>query len=156
MPYHRRARCCTEKYFWYNIRKIQYGQTTHAISRVDSNMNNRLRSLYAEPGGLLKLVSPIFLGLVSLVLRFEDGNTLNRFRLVPDSALIFVFSTTGNLSGIEAPLARGEASVKDMNSMGKTPLVTSSALFPIFEIKGTDAFYSSLQKRMMCRFANFS
>ncbi|MCJ1268628.1 hypothetical protein MMC22_008516 [Lobaria immixta] len=47
---------------------------------------------------------------------------LSSFRSVPDNALIFEFCTTGNLSGVQALLAWGEASVKDVDSTGKTAL----------------------------------
>ena len=52
-------------------------------------------------------------------------HTLNGFRSVPDNALIFEFCEAGNLSGVQALLARGEASVKDIDSTGKTALHVS-------------------------------
>ena len=48
--------------------------------------------------------------------------TLNSFRSVLDNALIFEFCMTGKLSGVQALLARGEASVKGINSTGKTTI----------------------------------
>lgn len=55
--------------------------------------------------------------------------TLNSFRLVPDDALIFEFCKRGNLDGIQSLLARGQASVKDIDSQGYTALhVTYSSL----------------------------
>lgn len=48
--------------------------------------------------------------------------TQNSFRLVPDDALIFQFCETGNLSGVQALLARGQASVMDIDSIGRTAL----------------------------------
>lgn len=49
-------------------------------------------------------------------------HTLDSFRLVSDDALIFEFCSTGNLSDVQALLARGKASVKDINSRGRTAL----------------------------------
>ena len=82
-------------------------------------------------------------------------HTLNSFRSVPDNALIFEFCTTGNISGVQALLARSEASVNDIDSTGRTALhVSSSAL--IFILSKAEILISLLQQDTMCRFANFS
>lgn len=52
----------------------------------------------------------------------------NPFRLVPSDALIFEFCQNNNLAGVQSLLSRGEASVKDMNFEGRTPLHVSDSL----------------------------
>ncbi|MCJ1415515.1 hypothetical protein MMC32_001847 [Xylographa parallela] len=52
---------------------------------------------------------------------------LNPFRLVPDDALVFEFCRTGNIVGVRKLLIRGEASARDTNSMGDTPLHMAAA-----------------------------
>lgn len=49
----------------------------------------------------------------------------NPFRSVPENAAIFKLCETNNLSGVRALLSSGEASVKDINAMGWTPLHVS-------------------------------
>ena len=53
---------------------------------------------------------------------------LNAFRLVPSDALIFEFCLNNNLAGVQSLLSRGEASVKDMDLWGRTPLHVSNPL----------------------------
>ncbi|MCJ1284982.1 hypothetical protein MMC26_004319 [Xylographa opegraphella] len=48
--------------------------------------------------------------------------SLSPIRLVPDDALIFDFCYTGNIDGVRRLLMRGEASARDTNSWGCTPL----------------------------------
>ena len=52
-------------------------------------------------------------------------NTLNTFRPVPDDALIFKFCEDGNLPAVRTLLLGGQASVRDTNSRGYTPLHVS-------------------------------
>ena len=52
----------------------------------------------------------------------------NPFRLVPSHALIFEFCENNNLAGVQSLMSRGEASVKDMNAFGETPLHVSYSL----------------------------
>lgn len=49
----------------------------------------------------------------------------NPYRLVSSDALIFEFCRNNNLAGVQTLLSRGEASVKDMDSLGQTPLHVS-------------------------------
>jgi hypothetical protein len=49
----------------------------------------------------------------------------NPYRLVSSDALIFEFCKNNNLAGVQSLLSRGEASVKDMNDWGQTPLHVS-------------------------------
>ena len=51
---------------------------------------------------------------------------LNPFRLVPDDALIFDFCRTGNIDGVRRLLIRGDASARDTDSRGLTPLLVST------------------------------
>lgn len=82
-------------------------------------------------------------------------STLSSFRLVPDNALIFEYCITGDFSGLQALLARGEASVRDIDSAGRTALhVTWSAL--IWVCAQTDTLFSLLQLDTECRSVNFS
>ena len=46
-------------------------------------------------------------------------------RPVPDVALIFEFCEEGNMAGVRSLLSRGEASVRDVDSLGRTPLYVS-------------------------------
>lgn len=46
----------------------------------------------------------------------------NPFRLVPSDALIFEFCQNNNLAGVRSLLSRGDASVKDIDYRGRTPL----------------------------------
>lgn len=90
---------------------------------------------------------------------------LNPFRLVPSDALIFEFCQNNNLAGVQSLLSRGEASVKDMNFEGRTPLHVGNSLNLTFEIPVSMAvgsmflklkFHFSLQQdHLMSRFANF-
>ncbi|MCJ1404906.1 hypothetical protein MMC11_008132 [Xylographa trunciseda] len=48
--------------------------------------------------------------------------SLDPFRLVPDDALIFEFCYTGNIDGVRRLLLRGEASARDADLSGRTPL----------------------------------
>ena len=48
--------------------------------------------------------------------------TLNSLRLVPDDATIFELCWDGNLTSVRELLASGEASVRDTNRLGFTPL----------------------------------
>ena len=50
------------------------------------------------------------------------------FRLVPADASIFEFCATNNLSAVRSLLSRGEASVRDVDPEGWTPLHVSSIL----------------------------
>lgn len=54
------------------------------------------------------------------------------YRLVPSNALIFEFCEKNNLAGVQSLLSRGEASVKDMNFEGRTPLHVSNSPHRIF------------------------
>lgn len=56
-------------------------------------------------------------------------NTLETFRPVPDSALIFRLCKSGNVPAIRELLAKGKASVKDTDSFGYTPLHVSLLSF---------------------------
>ena len=47
---------------------------------------------------------------------------------VPDAALIFEFCQEGNMAGARSLLSRGEASVRDIDSLGRTPLYVSPAV----------------------------
>ena len=47
------------------------------------------------------------------------------FRPVPDDSLIFEFCREGNLEGVRSLLSRGDASVKDTDSLGQTALYVS-------------------------------
>ena len=58
---------------------------------------------------------------------------LDVIRSVPDDAVAFDLCEEGNLSGVQALLNGGQASAKDVDSMGRTPLYISSIdcfLFP--------------------------
>ena len=44
---------------------------------------------------------------------------------VPDDALIFEFCREGNLAGVRSLLSRDQASVRDVDSIGRTPLYVS-------------------------------
>lgn len=55
-------------------------------------------------------------------------NTLNTFRPVPDDALIFKFCEDGNLPAVRTLLTEGQASVRDTDSQGCTPLHVSSCM----------------------------
>ena len=55
--------------------------------------------------------------------------TLETFRPVPDSALIFRLCKSGNVTAVRKLLAEGNASVKDTDSFGYTPLHVSALLF---------------------------
>lgn len=52
-------------------------------------------------------------------------NNLNSFRAVPDDALIFELCREGIIDGVRSVLARGEASPRDRDSCGWTPLHVS-------------------------------
>lgn len=52
-------------------------------------------------------------------------NTLNTFRPVPDDSLIFKFCHDGNLPAVRTLLLGGQASVRDTDSEGCTPLHVS-------------------------------
>jgi hypothetical protein len=67
-------------------------------------------------------------------------HSFNPYRLVPSNALIFEFCEKNNLSGVQTLLSRGEASVKDIDCDGRTPLHVSS----IIQLN-TVAFTSTLQ-----------
>jgi hypothetical protein len=67
-------------------------------------------------------------------------HSFNPYRLVPSNALIFEFCRKNNLSGVQTLLSRGEASVKDIDCDGRTPLHVSS----IIQLN-TVAFTSTLQ-----------
>jgi hypothetical protein len=66
---------------------------------------------------------------VSIVIQKTQRSTINiqlsTFCAIPDNALIFEFSRTGNIEGIQALFSRGEASVFDTNTDGFTPLHVS-------------------------------
>ncbi|KAL8859743.1 MAG: hypothetical protein Q9178_003858 [Gyalolechia marmorata] len=53
-------------------------------------------------------------------------NTLNTFRPVPDDALIFKFCKDGNLPAVRTLLLGGQASARDTDSWGFTPLHVSA------------------------------
>lgn len=53
---------------------------------------------------------------------------LNQFRAVPDNALIFELSRQGNIMAAETLIRRGEASVWDTDSRGRTPLHVGYAI----------------------------
>ena len=44
---------------------------------------------------------------------------------VPDDALIFEFCREGNLAGVKTLLSKGQASVRDVDSLGRTALFVS-------------------------------
>ena len=52
--------------------------------------------------------------------------SLAAFRAVPDNALIFDFAQAGNIEAVKRLLIRGEASLRDTNSEGWTPLHVSN------------------------------
>lgn len=52
-------------------------------------------------------------------------NTLSTFAAVPDDSLIFEFCKTGNIGGIQTLLTKGDASVRDTDTQGWTPLHVS-------------------------------
>lgn len=54
--------------------------------------------------------------------------TLSTSCHVPDDALIFEFCKEGNVSGVRSLLVRGEASARDIDSQGQTPLFVSTAM----------------------------
>ena len=54
---------------------------------------------------------------------------LDVVRSVPDDAVIFNLCREGNLGCVQALLNRGQASVKDVDSQGRTPLYVSSMFF---------------------------
>ena len=47
---------------------------------------------------------------------------------VPDDALVFEFCKQGNVSGVRSLLLRGDASIRDIDSKGRTPLFVSTAM----------------------------
>ena len=53
--------------------------------------------------------------------------TLSTSCHVPDDALVFEFCKQGNVSGVRSLLLRGDASVRDIDSQGRTPLFVSTA-----------------------------
>lgn len=62
------------------------------------------------------------------------NHKFNPYRLVSSDALIFEFCQNNNLAGVQTLLSRGEASVKDMDSLGWTPLHVSQFIeFNIFQ-----------------------
>lgn len=63
-------------------------------------------------------------------------NTLNTFRPVPDNALIFEFCKDGNLPAVRTLLLGGQASVRDTDSGGFTPLHVSAFIM----VAGTGDF----------------
>ena len=63
-------------------------------------------------------------------------NTLNTFRPVPDDALIFEFCKDGNVPAVRTLLSGGQASVRDTDSRGYTPLHVS----PIIIVAETGDF----------------
>lgn len=56
---------------------------------------------------------------------------LDVVRSVPDDAVIFNLCMEGNFGCVQALLNIGQASVKDVDSQGRTPLYVSSIIFPI-------------------------
>lgn len=54
-------------------------------------------------------------------------HALNTFRVVPDDAMIFEFCKDGNSFGVQTILSRGEASVRDTDSHGRTALFVSDS-----------------------------
>lgn len=52
--------------------------------------------------------------------------TLEPIRPVPDDALIFDLCRTGNVAAVQQLLSRGEASIRDVDSQGYTPLHVST------------------------------
>ena len=68
---------------------------------------------------------------------------LDVFRSVPDDALIFDLCREGRVGCVQALLTRGEASVKDVDSLGRTPLFVSLIIsYSVF----TTLFYRLSQK----------
>lgn len=66
----------------------------------------------------------------------------NPYRLVSSDALIFEFCQSNNLAGVQTLLSRGEASVKDMDSLGRTPLhVSQFREFYIFHVNSDCILY---------------
>lgn len=55
---------------------------------------------------------------------------LEAIRNVPDDAPIFELCETGDLDSVQRLFLKGEASVKDADSLGRTPLYVSSSLVP--------------------------
>lgn len=51
--------------------------------------------------------------------------TVDPFRAIPDDSLIFEFCRAGNLDAVRTLLTKGQASVRDTDSSGKTPLFVS-------------------------------
>ena len=130
-------RCTIEKR--YDVLRNAFG-TIYVQSRMSKLKSNYYKNRYRYehetsftvcPAWWLVKVGFTYVPRFSLFSSTVQGwkHTLNSFRSVPDNALIFEFCTTGNLSGVQALLARGEASVKDINSTGRTALhVSQSAL----------------------------
>ena len=56
-------------------------------------------------------------------------STVEIARAVPDDALLFEFCRKGNLDGVRSLLSRGEASVRDVDSHGRTALFVSLLVF---------------------------
>ena len=54
--------------------------------------------------------------------------TLSTSCHVPDNALVFEFCEQGNVSGVRSLLLRGDASVRDIDSQGRTPLFVSTKM----------------------------
>ena len=54
--------------------------------------------------------------------------TLSTSCHVPDDALVFEFCKQGNVSGVRSLLLRGDASVRDVDSQGQTPLFVSTGM----------------------------
>ena len=54
--------------------------------------------------------------------------TLSTSCHVPDNALVFEFCKQGNVSGVRSLLLRGDASVRDVDSLGQTPLFVSTVM----------------------------
>ena len=55
---------------------------------------------------------------------------LDVVRSVPDDAVIFDLCRKGRIGCVQALLTRGEASAKDVDSQGRTPLYVSLVVFP--------------------------
>ena len=78
----------------------------------------------------------IMLGL-HCVIRFNSAGsfsqgwkyTIETARSVPDNALIFEFCQAGDLDGVRSLLSNGQASVRDTDSLGRTPLYVSLIVF---------------------------
>lgn len=108
--------------------KLQISNDEDGLTRCDGPDQCERESTYTiYPAAWL-----VWLGIrCGLRLGFQSSpiqgwkSTLNTFRPVPDDALIFKFCKDGNLPAVRTLLLEGQASVRDTDSWGWTPLHVS-------------------------------